>query len=45
MFLAAAMGGLIVMILSLAGPPLARLAFNLSGKAADDLGLAFAFGA
>jgi O-antigen/teichoic acid export membrane protein len=45
LLLAAGMGGLIVTILCLAGPPLARLAFHLSGKAADDLGLAFAFGA
>ena len=45
LLLALGMGGLIVTILCLAGPPLARLAFHLSGKAADDLGLAFAFGA
>jgi O-antigen/teichoic acid export membrane protein len=45
LLLAGGMGGLIVTILCLAGPPLARLAFHLSGKAADDLGLAFVFGA
>jgi O-antigen/teichoic acid export membrane protein len=45
LILALGMGGLIVTILCLAGPPFARLAFHLGGKAADDLGLAFAFGA
>ena len=45
LLLAAAMGGLIATILCLAGPPLARLAFHLSGKAGDDLGLAFALAA
>ena len=45
LLLATGVGGLIVTILCLAGPPLARLAFHLSGKAADDLELAFAFGA
>jgi O-antigen/teichoic acid export membrane protein len=33
------------MVLALGGPPLARAAFNLGGKAADDLRPAFAFGA
>jgi len=45
LMLALGIGGLIVAILCLAGPPLARLAFDLGGKAADDLWLAFAFGA
>jgi O-antigen/teichoic acid export membrane protein len=45
LLLALGIGGLIVTILCLAGPPLAHLAFHLNGKAADDLGLAFAFGA
>ena len=45
LLLAVGIGGLIAIILCLAGPPAARLAFHLSGKAADDLGLAFAFGA
>jgi O-antigen/teichoic acid export membrane protein len=45
LLLAVGIGGLIVMVLCLAGPPVARLAFHLSGKAADDLGLAFVFGA
>jgi O-antigen/teichoic acid export membrane protein len=45
LLLALGMGGLIVTILCAAGPPLTRLAFHLGGKAADDLGLAFAFAA
>ncbi|NOJ43539.1 lipopolysaccharide biosynthesis protein [Bradyrhizobium australiense] len=45
LLLAVGMGGLIMISLCFGGPPLARLAFNLSGKAADDLGLAFSFGA
>jgi O-antigen/teichoic acid export membrane protein len=45
LMLALGVGGLIVMVLCLAGPPLARLAFHLGGKADDDLALAFAFGA
>ena len=45
LLLAIGVGGSIVTILCLAGPPLARLLFHLGGKAADDLGLAFAFGA
>jgi O-antigen/teichoic acid export membrane protein len=45
LLLAVGVGGLIVMVLCLAGPPLAHLAFNLSGKVSDDLGLAFVFGA
>jgi O-antigen/teichoic acid export membrane protein len=36
-------GGLLVIVFDLAGAPLARLVFNLSGPAADDLELAFAF--
>src|SRR5258705_3236377 len=43
--LAGAGGMAIVMILSLAGPPLARHVFNLNGDAADDLMLAFVLGA
>ena len=43
--LALGIGGLIAATLCLAGPPLARLAFHLGGKASDDLGLAFTFGA
>ena len=34
-------GGLIVVFLGLAGAPLARLGFHLSGPSANDLGLAF----
>lgn len=45
MLLALAIGGLIVIILALAGPPLARLVFNFNGEAARDLHLAFIFGA
>lgn len=45
LLLAVAIGGLIAMILALGGPPLARLAFHLNGSAANDLGLAFVFGA
>ena len=45
LLLAAGMGGLIVTILCFVGPPLACLAFHLSGNAADDVRLAFAFGA
>jgi O-antigen/teichoic acid export membrane protein len=43
--LAGAGGIAIVMILSLAGPPLARHVFNLDGDAADDLMFAFVLGA
>ncbi|WMT72575.1 oligosaccharide flippase family protein [Bradyrhizobium sp. Ash2021] len=39
--LAIGTGGLIVIAIGLAGAPLARLAFHLSGPSADDLGLAF----
>ncbi|QPF82980.1 oligosaccharide flippase family protein [Bradyrhizobium genosp. L] len=35
-------GGVITLVLGLAGAPLARLGFHLSGAAADDLTLAFA---
>jgi len=42
LMLAMVVGGLIAVILCLAGAPLARLAFHLGGAAADDLGLAFA---
>ena len=47
MFATAAMlalvaGGAIVILFGLAGAPLARLGFHLSGPSADDLGLAFA---
>jgi O-antigen/teichoic acid export membrane protein len=45
LLLALGIGGTIVTILCLAGPPIARLVFHLGGKEADDLGLAFAFGA
>jgi O-antigen/teichoic acid export membrane protein len=45
LLLAGVIGGLIVMVLSLGGPPLARFAFNLNGDVAADLGLAFVFGA
>ena len=45
LLLAIGVGGSIATILCLAGPPLARLLFHLGGEAADDLGLAFAFGA
>ena len=39
--LALAAGGVIVILFGLAGAPLARLGFHLSGPSADDLGLAF----
>lgn len=42
MLLALGSGGLIVIVLGLAGAPLARLGFRLNGPSADDLGLAFA---
>jgi O-antigen/teichoic acid export membrane protein len=42
MMLGIGAGGLIVIVLSLAGPPLARLGFHLNDPSADDLGLAFA---
>jgi len=45
LLLASGIGIAIVTILALGGPPLARLAFNLNGKAANDLGLAFVFAA
>ncbi|MCK1406662.1 oligosaccharide flippase family protein [Bradyrhizobium sp. 76] len=45
LLLAVGIGGLIVIGLVLAGPPLARLAFRLSGDIANDLGRAFALGA
>lgn len=45
LILAFGMGGMIVTILCLVGPPLARLAFHLGGKTADDLGIAFVFAA
>jgi O-antigen/teichoic acid export membrane protein len=45
LLMAIGIGGSIVTILCLAGPPLARLVFHLGGEAADDLALAFAFGA
>jgi O-antigen/teichoic acid export membrane protein len=44
MLLAVAIGSLIVMVLALAGPPFARLAFKFTGDTAQDLDLAFAFG-
>ena len=40
--LALAAGGSIMILLALTGAPLARLGFHLSGRYADDLGLAFA---
>lgn len=40
--LALAAGGTIAILVGLAGAPLARLGFHLSGPFADDLGLAFA---
>jgi len=45
MMLAIGAGGLIVIVLSLAGAPLARLGFHLNGPPADDLGLAFVLAA
>jgi O-antigen/teichoic acid export membrane protein len=45
LLLAGAIGGLIAGILALGGAPLARLAFHLNGTAANDLELAFVFGA
>jgi O-antigen/teichoic acid export membrane protein len=45
LLLAGAIGGLVALILAFGGAPLARLVFHLNGSAADDLGLAFAFGA
>jgi O-antigen/teichoic acid export membrane protein len=45
LLLAGAGGMAIVMILSLAGPPLARHVFNLDGDAAEDLMFAFVLGA
>jgi O-antigen/teichoic acid export membrane protein len=45
LLLAGAIGGLIAAILALGGAPLARLAFHLNGAAANDLELAFIFGA
>lgn len=43
--LAIGIGGLIVIFLGLAGAPLARLAFHLTGQSADDLELAFVLAA
>ena len=45
LLLAIAMGGLIVILFALAGPPLARLAFHLNGMDGSDLTLAFVLGA
>jgi O-antigen/teichoic acid export membrane protein len=45
LLLAAAGGVPIAMILSLAGPPLARHAFHLDGEVANDVSFAFLFGA
>jgi O-antigen/teichoic acid export membrane protein len=45
LLLALGIGGLIAAIVCAGGPPLARLVFHLGGEAADDLWLAFAFGA
>jgi O-antigen/teichoic acid export membrane protein len=45
MMLAIGIGGSIAVILGLAGPPLARLAFHLIGPSADDLALAFVLAA
>ncbi len=45
LLLAGGIGALIAMVLALGGPPLARVAFHLDGKAAADLGLAFGLGA
>src|SRR3984957_7596071 len=45
LLLAAAGGVPIAMILSLAGPPLARHAFHLDGEGANDVAFAFLFGA
>ncbi|MDE5452984.1 oligosaccharide flippase family protein [Bradyrhizobium sp. CSA112] len=42
LMLALGAGGLIVIFFALAGAPLARLGFHLSGPSGDDLGLAFA---
>jgi O-antigen/teichoic acid export membrane protein len=44
LLLAVGMGGAIATVLCLLGPPFARLTFNLSGMAADDIELAFALG-
>lgn len=41
--LAVGLGGAIAVFFCLAGAPLARIAFHLSGPLADDLGLAFVF--
>ncbi|WP_439369430.1 lipopolysaccharide biosynthesis protein [Bradyrhizobium sp. DASA03120] len=45
LLLAGGIGLMIAMILSLGGPPAARLAFSLQGSAADDLSLTFLLGA
>jgi O-antigen/teichoic acid export membrane protein len=45
LLLAVVIGAAIAMLLALAGPPLARLAFNLTAETARDLGLTFIFGA
>jgi O-antigen/teichoic acid export membrane protein len=45
LFLAGAGGISIAIILALAGPPLARWVFDLDGEIANDLALAFVFGA
>ena len=45
LLLAGGTGVVIAMILSLGGPPFARLAFSLSGNYANDLALAFVFAA
>jgi O-antigen/teichoic acid export membrane protein len=45
LFLAGAGGISIAIILALAGPPLARRVFDLDGEIANDLALAFVFGA
>jgi O-antigen/teichoic acid export membrane protein len=45
LLLAGVVGAMVAMVLSLAGPPLARHLFHLNGALADDLAFAFALGA
>ncbi|MET4450305.1 oligosaccharide flippase family protein [Bradyrhizobium sp. RT3b] len=45
LLLATGVGGMVVIVLGLAGPPIARFAFHLSGDDASDLARAFALSA
>jgi O-antigen/teichoic acid export membrane protein len=45
LLLAIAIGGAVMLVLALGGPPLANLAFNLTGETTQDLSLAFSLAA